>query len=375
MTKEIVQVPVSSLKLDQENPRLAEGADVSSQAALMNLFYDNYVLEELASSYVANGFFPSEHLLVLKDENGPGGIVLEGNRRLAALKFLLHDGDAAEAGLPEYQTDEEFTVADRKALEEVPVLYVDSRDEIWAYLGFRHISGPKEWSPAAKARYVSMRIDEVAKTDPEHCFKIVGKEIGSNAGGARNMYIQYAVLRAARDEHDLYKEATYVSDKRFGVWERLLHNANIYDYIGLVLGKKDYSQINSAVENLNGENLALLIRDMVPDGSGATLLNDSRLATSYATIIQNPTATRLLRETGDYESALLIAQGSSVNVRLRKVAASLDLIEGDLDNDTPVDGETMDLVRRITKKLVGIKAKVEFSLGERSIDGRDGHED
>lgn len=375
MAKEIVRVPVSALKLDRENPRLAEGADVSSQAALMSLFYDNYVLEELASSYVANGFFPSEHLLVLKDENGSGGIVLEGNRRLAALKFLLHDDDASEAGLPEYQTDEEFTAADRKALEEVPVLYVDSRDEIWAYLGFRHISGPKEWSPAAKARYVSMRIDEVAKTDPEHCFKIVGKEIGSNAGGARNMYIQYAVLRAARDEHDLYKEATYISDKRFGVWERLLHNTNIYDYIGLALGRKDYGQINSAVENLNGENLALLIRDMVPDSSGATLLNDSRLATSYATIIQNPTATKLLRETGDYESALLITQGSSVNVRLRKVAASLDLIEGDLDNDTPVDEETMDLVRRITKKLVGIKAKVEFSLEERSIDERDGHED
>lgn len=375
MAKEIVRVPVSALKLDRENPRLAEGADVSSQAALMSLFYDNYVLEELASSYVANGFFPSEHLLVLKDENGPGGIVLEGNRRLAALKFLLHDDDASEAGLPEYQTDEKFTAADRKALGEVPVLYVDSRDEIWAYLGFRHISGPKEWSPAAKARYVSMRIDEVAKTDPEHCFKIVGKEIGSNAGGARNMYIQYAVLRAARDEHDLYKEATYISDKRFGVWERLLHNTNIYDYIGLALGRKDYGQINSAVENLNGENLALLIRDMVPDSSGATLLNDSRLATSYATIIQNPTATKLLRETGDYESALLITQGSSVNVRLRKVAASLDLIEGDLDNDTPVDEETMDLVRRITKKLVGIKAKVEFSLEERSIDERDGHED
>lgn len=375
MAKAIVQVPVSALKLDRENPRLAEGADVSSQSALMNLFYDNYVLEELAASYVANGFFPSEHLLVLKDENNPGGVVLEGNRRLAALKFLLHDSDAVEAGLPEYQTDDEFTVADRRALEEVPVLYVDSRDEIWAYLGFRHISGPKEWSPAAKARYVSMRIDEVAKTDPEHCFKIVGKEIGSNAGGARNMYIQYAVLRAARDEHGLYKEATYISDKRFGVWERLLHNAIIYDYIGLVLGRKDYSQINSAVENLNGENLALLIRDMVPDDSGATLLNDSRLATSYATIIQNPTATKLLRETGDFESSLLIAQGSSVNVRLRKVDATLDLIEGDLDNDTPIDDETMDLVRRLVKRLIGIKAKVEYGLEERAAKERDGHED
>lgn len=370
MPREIVQVPVSSLRLDPENPRLPEGADVSSQAALMNLFYDNYVLDELASSYVANGFFPSEHLLALRD-----GTVLEGNRRLAALKFLLYDDDAEEADLPEYQTDEEFSTESRKALEEVPVLFVDSRDEVWAYLGFRHISGPKEWSPAAKARYVSMRIDQIAKKDPQNCFKIVGKEIGSNAAGASNMYIQYAVLRAARDDYGLYKEATYISDKRFGVWERLLHNKAIYNYIGFNIEKKSYQLIKDAVEELNEENLSLLMRDMVPGEAGAPLLNDSRRATSYATIVQSPAAIKLLRETGDYESALLIAQGSSVNVRLRKVSVALDLIESDLDNETPVDDETVELVKRLSKKLVGIKAKVEYSLNEKAAAERGGYED
>ena len=109
MTRSIVQVPVTELKLDPDNPRLDEANQALTQADLMNIFYDNYVLDELAASYVANGFFPSEHLLALED-----GTVLEGNRRLAALKFLMHDEDAEAADLPEYKTDEVFTESDKK---------------------------------------------------------------------------------------------------------------------------------------------------------------------------------------------------------------------------------------------------------------------
>lgn len=359
MAREIVKVPVENLRLDAENPRLDENLEAFSQADLMNVFYDNYVLNELAASYIANGFFPSEHLLALED-----GTVLEGNRRLAALKFLLHDDDAREAGLPEYETDEEFTKADLDALKTVPVLYVDDREEVWAYLGFRHISGPKEWSPAAKARYVSGRVDEVAKSHPDDCFKIVGKEIGSNAAGARNMFIHYTILRAAREEYGLYKEAVHIFDKRFGVWERLLNNKIIYEYIGFDFENKSYLQIRNSLEGLDQVNLALLVHDLVPDEAGFVLLKDSRQATSYATIISNPTATTMLRETRDFESALLIAEGSSVNVRLRKISSLLDLVDSDLDNETPVDEETRAMVKRINTKLVGIKAKVDDALGQ-----------
>lgn len=355
MEKEIIKIPIEELRLDPENPRLDENIAKSSQADLMNVFYNNYVLEELAESYVANGFFPSEHLLALKD-----GTVLEGNRRLAALKFLLHDKDAVEAGIPKYETSEDFSKADEENLLEVPVLYVGSRDDVWAYLGFRHISGPKEWSASAKARYVSKRIDEIAKSNAADCFKIVGKEIGSNATKSRNMYIHYVILRTARDNFDLYKEAVQIFDKRFGVWERLLNNSTVYAYIGFEPKEKTYHLINASLDDLNAINLSLLIRDLVPNSEdGFVLLNDSRRATEYATILSNETAIRVLRETRDFESALLIAEGSSVNVRLRKVSNYMNLVDNDIDNGTPVDQETKTLVDSIDRKLIGIKAKVE----------------
>ena len=176
------------------------------------------------------------------------------------------------------------------------------------------------------------------------------------------MYIHYVVLRAAREDYGLYKEAVSIFDKRFGVWERLLNNRAIYEYIGFDFDNKGYVQIKDSLERLNRDNLTLLIKDLIPDEAGSTLLKDSRQASDYAAIIANPIATKVLRETRDISSALLIAQGSSVNVRLRKVDSLIDLINNDLDNETTVDGETDVLIKRIKTKLVGIKAKIDEAL-------------
>lgn len=359
MNQDIQMKQISELRLDPDNPRLPEGADTSTQAAILKLFYEDYVLDELAASYIANGFFPTEQLLVLSD-----GTVLEGNRRLAGLKFLLHDEDAIEAGLPEYETDEPFSDQRRESLYSVPVLVVEDRDDIWAYLGYRHISGPKEWSPAAKARYISKRIDEVAKENPYECFKIVGKEIGSNARGARNAYIQYAILATARDEHGLYKDATNILKNRFGVWSRLTNNNNIFEYINFSVKDRSYEAIQDALLDLNVANLESLIRDMIPQDGQPALLNDSRRASSYASIITNETALRVLRNTYDYEAASMIAQGSSVNSRLRKIYSMLDVVDADINGSMAVDQDTLDLLKTIQMRIVGLKATVEYSLTE-----------
>lgn len=361
-SKDIEYIPVSDLKLDPDNPRLPEDADVSSQAALMMQFYRDYALDELAASYVANGFFPSEHLLILKD-----GTVLEGNRRLAALKFLLHDDDAAKAGLSEYSTDMPFSQQDKEKLSQVPVLKVDDRDEIWAYLGYRHISGPKEWSPAAKARFVSKRVDEIAKDDPDDCFKTTGKEVGSNALGVRNDYIHYGLLRMARDEYGLYKQAVYILNNRFGVWARLLNNQAIFGYIGFQPASKTYHEINSAFSDLDKDMLLLLMSDLCPRENEGPLLSDSRQASSYAAIIQNADALSILRQTGDFESALMIAQGSSVLVRLRKVQMLLETVDNDLDNGISIEEESLELCKKLRRVLAGIEAKAEELLEEEVI--------
>lgn len=363
MNQKIYYKPISELKLDPENPRLPEGADTSTQAAILKLFYEDYVLDELASSYVANGFFPTEQLIALED-----GTVLEGNRRLAGLKFLLHDEDAIEADLPEYETDEGFSLKKREALRSVPVLIVKDREAVWAYLGYRHISGPKEWSPAAKARYISKRIEETAKKKPDECFKIVGKEIGSNALGAKNAYIQYAILAAARDEYGLYSDATFVLKNRFGVWSRLTNNNNVFDYIGFSAKNKSYDAIKAALSELNVTNLKALIKDLVPQDGQQPLLNDSRRASSYAAIVTNETALRILRNTSDYETAFMVAQGSSVNIRLRKISMMLDTVDTEVNGAVTVDEDTLKLLNVIQKRVVGLTATVKYTLAEKDIE-------
>lgn len=361
MMREITSWPVSDLKLDPENPRLPEDVDTTSQATILERFYKDYALDELAASYVVNGFFPSEHLLILED-----GTVLEGNRRLAALKFLLHDKDAIAAEIGEYDSDEPFSDEDKEQLRKVPVLVVEDRDDVWAYLGYRHISGTKEWSPAAKARFISRRVDKAAQDDPDDCFKMVGKEVGSNARGACNNYIHYGILRAARDEYGLYREASQILSERFGVWSRLLNSSAVFDYIGFSPKSKTYREINDAFENLDEKNLRLLMKDMTPDAAGRRLLHDSRQATPYATILQNPEALKLLRETGDFDSALMVAQGSPISVRLQKVETLVSMINRDLDNGVPIESDSLALVEKLSRILAGIKLKVELALNEES---------
>ncbi len=82
-------VEPGELRLDPENPRLPEEVIGESQSAILRYLFDNAVLDELATSYTNNGFFEHEPLMVARDDHHY--VVLEGNRRLAALKILLQD--------------------------------------------------------------------------------------------------------------------------------------------------------------------------------------------------------------------------------------------------------------------------------------------
>jgi hypothetical protein len=79
----------------------------------------------------------------------PKNVVIEGNRRLAAVQLLLGSELAVEKGweipaLPQ---------AEREKLKSLPVIYA-SRKEAWRYLGFKHVNGPAKWSSYAKAKYI-----------------------------------------------------------------------------------------------------------------------------------------------------------------------------------------------------------------------------
>ena len=93
MTMELeatTRVPVDRLRLDRGNPRLGGEAGQASGEWIIARLYRSAELDELLQSMSANGYLDIERLVVMGDRDADDGglIVVEGNRRLAALRLL-----------------------------------------------------------------------------------------------------------------------------------------------------------------------------------------------------------------------------------------------------------------------------------------------
>ena len=89
MMDRIIKMPVSKLLFDFRNPRLVEFNEINSQSTeeqTIKILWEAMDVRELVLSIAASGYFNNEPLIVSR-ENGRH-IVLEGNRRLAAVKRI-----------------------------------------------------------------------------------------------------------------------------------------------------------------------------------------------------------------------------------------------------------------------------------------------
>ena len=151
----VEQISVDCLDLDARNPRLTDmDIGVSDEAIIAHL-YRAEDLSELLQSIAANGYMDIEPFIVCR-ENGRL-IVLEGNRRLAAVRLLRDDGlsnkiyDATRTriGVPI------ITKQRRDTLEKISVYRVANREDADAFIGFKHINGAARWSSYAKAKFAA----------------------------------------------------------------------------------------------------------------------------------------------------------------------------------------------------------------------------
>ena len=147
-----IEYPLTeNLSLDWKNPRLAEFGikEGDENQEIFKVLWENMALEEIVYSIVAHGFFTTEPLIVLKEAD----IVLEGNRRLAAVRIVLNPN------LIENKLDDgvlnRITPELKESLKTLPVIYVQDRHEAWRFIGFKHINGPTQWNSFAKAQYIS----------------------------------------------------------------------------------------------------------------------------------------------------------------------------------------------------------------------------
>ncbi|MFR5285955.1 MAG: ParB N-terminal domain-containing protein [Escherichia coli] len=131
------------LILDAKNPRLYNGKSFNDNAdphELVKALSDTADLEELIKSISENGYMSIEPLIVMK--KGAKYVVLEGNRRLAAIKLLTEPGLAQKCRVV-VPKNLDARVID--SLKEVAVYLVNDESEARSFIGFKHVNGPHKW--------------------------------------------------------------------------------------------------------------------------------------------------------------------------------------------------------------------------------------
>lgn len=288
---------VDSLQLDDRNPRLPESSTTMTPDELLTFIAREYAPIEIAKSIASHGYFQSEPLIVVKE--GGENVVVEGNRRLAALLLLTDPSKAEELDLPDADEWEMIgTTVDLPA--RIPVVIAPSRKAVAPIIGYRHISGIEPWDPYAKARYLAGLVDKERRT-----FEDAASLVGETRGAVRTHYRNYRIARQAK-----IKFGADVSRARrsFGVFTRALQDENLRTFIKAPQAasvKPRKSPLPTSAKKPVEEFLSWVFGD----DNNEPVLTDSRRLKELGIAVSTEEGRKVLRSTRDLSAAFAAAGG------------------------------------------------------------------
>lgn len=313
---------VDGLFLDPTNPRLGRSVARPNlqQEKILNVMRD-WTLDELAESFLTNGFWPQEALIAVEETlyGKKHLVIVEGNRRLAALKLLKK---AVDSNAPsKYWADLVKEHKPPKALfDSVPYIKVGNRADVSAYLGFRHVTGIKEWKPAEKAEYIARLIEKDNLT-----YDDVRRKIGSKTGTVRQHYISFRLLLQMEQQNEVDIEK--VEDK-FSVLYLSLRTQGVQKYLNIdIQAAPDKAQ--KPVPKRHLDNLVNFAKWLFGDEETAPLFTDSRNVDDFGKILESPEGVNYLERTPNprfdmalrkagvgEEEVISLVSGASDNIQL-----------------------------------------------------------
>jgi ParB-like nuclease domain len=284
----VVTRRLEELHFDPLNPRLPETIDGSDEEDVLGWMLDDASLADLVGSIAAQGYFPGEPLLVVPRKKGGGYTVVEGNRRLAALKLLVNPARAPKR---------QHTVAEIAANavhkpELAPTLEFPERDAILEYLGYRHITGVKEWEPLAKARYAYQLWGRTTGASDAARFRKLATTIGSGkrADYVARLITAFMLYQRVEDESFFELQGVGPETINFSFFLVALNHSSVVRFLGLK------SSQDPTLKGLTKRHLKELVDWMfrVRD-NGATLLGESRNMRLLGRVVDNERALAALR--------------------------------------------------------------------------------
>ncbi len=327
-TTPITYVPVDKLHYDPENPRLPRSVvKTNNDKEVINWMLTDASIIELMGSIGEKGFHMAEPLLVVEAKGGTF-TVIEGNRRLTAVKLLLNP-DLAQKRLASIR---QIVAEAKEKPDELPVIIFPKRAQILDYLGFKHITGVKPWSALAKAKYVKQLQAEYKALPLQQQYKKLAKAIGSRADYVQELLLMLDLYDKIYQK-DYFKIDGLTEDTiDFGVYYNAIRYANIAKFVGI---DKASSKPTAKINMAHLEELVRWISEK--DSQNRTKLGESRNLGTLNNIVKEKKALDLFRSGRSLEDVVAYTEEPYVFFK-NSVADSLNQLKTALNNFHAVRG-------------------------------------
>jgi hypothetical protein len=218
-------VEVQNLLFDPHNPRLPSEIG-SSEKEIFRFLVDEIGVDDLLNSIASSGVIEGDPIIVRPAEVAGKFYVIEGNRRLAALKILngqkIGDGQA-EPNVPTISADVAASV------KKITVQTGWDEDQLEAYLGYKHVTATREWSPEAKARFVLERCKGDFSNESLTKF---ARRLGTTLPTLRRWLVAFWTLKQA-EKVGVFDPSKAATKRYFGTFYTLLGSQEVQKFLAL----------------------------------------------------------------------------------------------------------------------------------------------
>ncbi len=299
-------------------------------------------VSDLMASFKKNGWLPVDQIQVRELSRGKY-VVVEGNRRVATLKYLERRFQDSSIDLGNL---------DSEVFKAVPVVLYDSSDDAHhkVIMGLGHITGKKRWPPINQARLLKSLMTDHGWNEDEVC-----QAIGVSRHELRSTLKSLALC-------DLYRSSDYgeqFTAEKYSLFREIVRSRDLSRWIGW------NDAANRPDIQMNVDRLfCWLSREDAPlsdDGTDAAIPFDPVINTStdvreLAKIVNDENALRTLDETrllSDAKASSEVLVQDRLSDGLRRINESINIL---FNHATKLSEEQLGQAQTALKKLQGVFA-------------------
>lgn len=336
------------LKLDLHNPRMAEMEFKDEEEVLRHLIKE-YDVDELVLSILTAGWLDYEPLIVERQTD----TVIEGNRRLAALRLIGSEGIREAVG---YKLPDVDQIHEDANPAEVSVRYADDRKDAYVYIGFKHINGPFKWDALAKAKFAA---DWLAAG---HSVETVSRTLGDSNNTVVRLVNGWNILQRAVELGFQPSQTSSIGPLAISHLYTALTRPDFRAYLGVKKGPKEILT-GDDIEPASGEKLLTAmswIYGQKHRGEPAVVRSQNPDLGKLVRVIAHPAAREELVANRDLEAAFeaLTPANLKFETSLRQAARACENALGDA-KDYDGNPQLMEVVTGLGRTVIAIRAAMQ----------------